>query len=193
MGSAKFTFGAIALLLGIGVFGAVGWHFFHANIPGISTWTAIGGCGIALWLCSAGVGFLKEAFAGDPPTAAESSLLERVRAEGAVAQAVEEHAERDAALLWQLAERGVDLDAQRAIDLHFLAPDEERAKDLAARLVADLGGTARIGQPNDGGEASVEVTIQASPRAVAGRDHIEHRVRTAQRFATEHDGWGTRL
>ncbi|MBL8756775.1 MAG: ribonuclease E inhibitor RraB [Planctomycetes bacterium] len=193
MGSAKFTFGAIALLLGLGVFGAVGWHFFHAPIPGISTWTAIGGCGIGLWLFGAGGGFLREAFAGEPASAAEVALVERVRAEGAVAQAVEEHVEADAALLLQLAGRGVDLDAERAIDLHFFAPDEERAKDLAARLQADLGGAAKVGPPRDDGEVGVELTIQATPKAVAEREHIEHRVRTALRFDATHDGWGTRL
>lgn len=193
MGSAKFTFGAIALLLGLGVFGAVGWHFFHENIPGIRTWTAIGGCGIGLWLCSAGVGFLKEAFAGDAPSEIETSMVERVRAEGAVAQAVEEHVERDADLLQTLASRGVDLDADRAIDLHFFAPDEERAKDLAARLHADLGGKPEVGLPRGDDEVSVTLTIQASPRAVAERENIEHRVRTAHRFEARHDGWGTRL
>ena len=193
MGSAKFTFGVIALLLGLGVLGAVGWHFLYEPIPGITTWRAIGGSGIGLWLCSAGVGFLKEAFAGEPPTAGERIVVEQVRAEGAVAQAVEEHVEGDAALLRQLGERGVDLDAPRAIDLHFFAPDAERAKDLAARLQADYGGKAKIGLSSGDDEVSVELTIQASPRAVAEREAIDQRVRTAHRFEANHDGWGTQL
>ncbi len=103
MGSAKFTFGAIALLLGLGLFVAVGWHFFYEAIPGVKTMAAIGTCGIGIWLCSAGVGQLREAIAGEPPTPSEMAAVREQLEAANVEHAIEQLAERDVALLAQLS------------------------------------------------------------------------------------------
>ncbi len=77
--------------------------------------------------------------------------------------------------------------------MHFVAPDVERARDLAARLQADFGGQANVGVAGDDGEVRVEMTVSRAPRAVASREQIELRVRTAARFGARHDGWAAGL
>ncbi|MGB3966903.1 MAG: hypothetical protein WBO45_09235 [Planctomycetota bacterium] len=181
MGAAKFTFGSIALLLGLGLFVAVGWHFFRAEIPGVTTWMAIGVVGIGLWLANAGIGFLKEAFAPEPPSAAEASAAAQVLEQGRLAAAIEEAVEEAAAHLGQLAQRGADLDRAGTVELLFAAPDAERARDLASRLQADLGGQARVGAINDDDEFPVVLTVKSSAREAGMQEQVEHRVRTAHR------------
>ncbi|MFY9341063.1 MAG: hypothetical protein WAT39_01145, partial [Planctomycetota bacterium] len=67
------------------------------------------------------------------------------------------------------------------VELLFAAPDAERARDLASRLQADLGGQARVGAINDDDEFPVVLTVKSSAREAGMQEQVEHRVRTAHR------------
>jgi hypothetical protein len=105
---------------------------------------------------------------------------------------------RDVALLDVLRRQGVDLNAPRQIDLHFLADTEERAKALMQSLgPAFPDGKLELGGPRPAkGDApcwSVTCVVQAPVSAIVQTAAVEKRVRLAVAAGVVHDGWGTPL
>ena len=105
---------------------------------------------------------------------------------------------RDAELLGVLRQRGVDLNAPRHIDLHFLADTEDIARRLMRSLApAFPGGTLELDGPVETkGRApcwSVTCVVQAPVSAIVQGEAVEKRVRLAAASGALHDGWGTPL
>ena len=115
-----------------------------------------------------------------------------------VAEQVTGLAARSAEFVAILRERGLDLNAQRQIDLHFVANTERSAKDLMRSLRSEFPGSkiqVSKSEPADSMRPPWRVTcvIEAPVSAIVQPPAIEHRVRVATSVGAVHDGWGTAI
>ncbi|HEY3098034.1 MAG TPA: ribonuclease E inhibitor RraB [Methylomirabilota bacterium] len=113
-----------------------------------------------------------------------------------IAEQVTGLAARSAEFLAILRDRGLDLNAPRQIDLHFVANTERSAKDLMRSLRSEFPGSKLELSRSDPADSMrppwrVTCVVQAPVSAIVQPPAIEHRVRVATSVGAVHDGWGT--
>ncbi len=109
-----------------------------------------------------------------------------------VARALADHAERNARLLAQLHDLGVDPDDPVAIDCFFLCRNESRIASLMERL--DRAGfmhSRRAGEPSPDTSWTVHGVLLTSPRGMADERITERLIRIAFEHDASYDGWST--
>lgn len=114
--------------------------------------------------------------------------------EADIQTSVERHAARNDELKKLIESKGVDLAAQRVIDLHFWADGEEAARNLVAALQTE--GYRVVSRNPSGRERSlwsVEAQVEASPLSITAPFFVERMVRVAAENDGEFDGWGTSI
>jgi len=95
-------------------------------------------------------------------------------------------------ILARLTERGVNLDAQRDIELQFNAPDRARARKLADQLRRKGYRYVFLGSAHPRtGLVAVTVTVNEAPSTVGTPEHASRLVHLAARCGAVHEGWGT--
>ena len=113
-----------------------------------------------------------------------------------IAEQVTGLAARSAEFLADLRDRGLDLNAPRQIDLHFVANTERSAKELMHSLRSEFPGSKLELSRSDPGDSMrppwrVTCVVQAPVSAIVQPPAIEHRVRVASSVGAVHNGWGT--
>jgi regulator of RNase E activity RraB len=104
------------------------------------------------------------------------------------------HDRRNMVLLTSLAEKGVDLQAERPIEIFFYAASESDAHQLARALKPVELEVVRTGPPSGpNAEWCVEARAHAAPQAVAAREYTRSLVILAAAHNARYDGWGTEV
>jgi hypothetical protein len=110
---------------------------------------------------------------------------------------VDQHAEFSQQLLKSLAENQVDLDADREIEYHFLAPTEDLAQSLAARLVEQGCQTEIFANESSPESANHNYLIRAlvlqSPVQAGNENNTAFLIGLADHHSCRYDGWNTEL
>ena len=103
---------------------------------------------------------------------------------------------RSAEFLADLRDRGLDLNAPRQIDLHFVANTERSAKELMRSLRSEFPGSKLERSRSDPADSMrppwrVTCVVEAPVSAIVQPPAIERRVRVATSVGAVHAGWGT--
>ena len=113
--------------------------------------------------------------------------------ESKIQKSIEGHLARNRELKKLIANKGVDPEKKRIIDLHFWASSEGAANDLALALKDAGHGAASRGRVDGSDLWNVETQVEASPLAVTTPFFVERLVRLAADHDAEFDGWGTAI
>jgi len=97
------------------------------------------------------------------------------------------HRERNSVLAQELLERGVSLDAETTIDVHFWSENQENASALA-HVLYDRGARVMMLRPTDCEHADKWVIEEAISEAFT-----TDLIGVAKRCSSEYEGWGTSL
>jgi hypothetical protein len=112
--------------------------------------------------------------------------------EQSVQSSVAAHEARNRELTKVFLGHGADLSCPRTIDLHFWAPDQQAAEDLAEALNLRGLQDAFCKAPADSEKLwNVEAHATASVTQVTDRSFVEDLVRLAASCRSDFDGWGT--
>ena len=104
------------------------------------------------------------------------------------------HDARNVALLTALAEKGVDLETTRPIDLFFYAVSESEAYQLGRALKVVEIEVVRTEPPSGTNpEWLLEARANLTPREVAAGEYTRSLVRLATAHDARYDGWGTQV
>jgi hypothetical protein len=101
---------------------------------------------------------------------------------------------RDAALLEQLKNYGVDLSKKRVIDLSFWAPNEIAAKTFAEACKRNEMPPKRVlgpVKPEGDQRWLIQCPFAASPHFVTTKENVVTFLLFADKYDCEYDGWGT--
>jgi regulator of RNase E activity RraB len=113
--------------------------------------------------------------------------------EALIRDSLEAHDRRNAALLADLRNRGVDVGRAHAVEHHFWAPDQRRGALLAQQLY-QLGYLVLLLSPVEDEDGSVvwnvEASIQSTLADAASQRVAESLVRLSAEFDATYDGWG---
>lgn len=110
-----------------------------------------------------------------------------------IAESVAGHSARNHELVRLITSKGADLELARRIDLHFWAPSESSAGQLAQAL--RNAGLANVFHASSNGATrwNVEGQVHQPVTSVVEPQYVERFVRLAAEHAAAFDGWGTSL
>jgi hypothetical protein len=110
--------------------------------------------------------------------------------EDEVCSEVRRHMERNALLKVSLAQKGIPLDADRPVDVHFVAFTQRDASVLARRLYG-MGFLVKLIAPSGSGRWDVEAGARVTPIRILSEEFTKELVQAAIDEDAKHDGWGT--
>jgi hypothetical protein len=114
--------------------------------------------------------------------------------ESDIQKAIQHHLARNRELKKLIVSKGVDLEENRTIDLHFWADGEVAANNLGIALET-AGYSVAGSKPSDSDSSlwNVESQVNSSPHAITTPLFVERLVRLATENQAEFDGWGTSI
>ena len=105
---------------------------------------------------------------------------------------IAQHRARSEQILSILRNDGVDVGAERPIDVFFWCTTRETARAMGRELATSGFTDVVIGQEESGTRWSAQGRTVKAPSDVAGDDFTRAQVTLAVRHSCEYDGWGTR-
>lgn len=112
-----------------------------------------------------------------------------------IEDSISKNNQRNKELLLLISSKSVDLSQGRTIDHHFWSFDESDANSLSREL--NDGGflIISVNEMEDDGEKTwnVEVQREYSPSEAGSKETTGKLVRTAAKFDSIYDGWGTKI
>ncbi len=103
------------------------------------------------------------------------------------------HERRNEELCQALADRGIDLEEARAVELHFWSAEQHDAA-LLAKALYGLGFLVLVIAPENSESMSrwnVEAGLREPVTLIASNEFTTRLIELALEHASEYDGWGT--